>query len=167
VNASRIFSLLAFHQIKEEGKPSDLKGKAADLLKDADVIILDATHDLFSHVGALIITGSEEIYRKFQSWVVSFEGLHTYGGLAGRDMGLDEALREDYYLWRYHEVKRLYEAVKEAGYEVGPHFSPTGFPILHSDPVSLNLALVPRRRRDVYASTYPVAPTPVSITTTS
>ncbi len=146
VNASRIFSLLAFKDLNEGRKPNDLKGRVAQLLKDADVVLLDATHDLFSHVGALIITGSEEIYRRFQSWVVSFEGLHTYGGLAGRDMeviavGLDEALREDYYIWRYHEVKRLYEAVKEAGYEVGPHFSPTGFPILHEDPVSLNLAL--------------------------
>lgn len=146
INASRIFSLMAFNLIKRneplDGLPSRLKG----IFDKSDIIIVDATKDLFSHVGALIITDDESIYRKFQSWVVSFEGLHTYGGLSGRDMeviarGLEECMMLDYYLWRYKEIERFYGWVKELGYEVSPDFYPEGFYLKVENPVGFNLAI--------------------------
>lgn len=146
LDGSNLFSLLAFMSIEKNGDIGDLKGGVLELVSFADVLLIDASQDLFSHVGALIITGYEEVYRKFQSWVVSFEGLHTYGGLAGRDMeviyrGFDEALRGDYHLWRYKEIERFYKKVKELGYEVSPKFSPMGFHIKVENPYPFNLAL--------------------------
>ncbi len=146
LDSSMIFSLLAFKNIEDFGYVGDIEGEVLELSKFADVVIFDATQDAFSHVGALLITDLEEIYRNFQSWVVSFEGLHTYGGLAGRDMevihlGLVEATRKDYYVWRYEEIKRFYEGVKGLGYMVSPKFSPLGFHIKIENPYGFNLAL--------------------------
>jgi tyrosine phenol-lyase len=146
LDISMIFSLLAFKNIEDFGDVGDIEGEVLEISRLADVLIFDASKDAFSHVGALLITDNEEIYRKFQSWVVSFEGLHTYGGLAGRDMevihlGLIEALRKDYYLWRYEEIKRFYEGVKGLGYRVSPKFSPMGFHIEVENPYGFNLAL--------------------------
>ena len=144
VNASRIFSNTA--RAKLEGK---LSGNLKDLLKEitagADIMILSATEDLFSHVGALVITDDPEIYRRFQMWVVSFEGLHTYGGLAGRDMeviatGLEEALREDYWQWRFQEMEGLHRRIRDLGYKVSP-YNARGFAVDMENPYGFNLAL--------------------------
>ncbi len=145
VNASLIFSSFVFAKL--EGKVSGSLGEfLRRISENSEVILISAVDDLFSHVGALLITDDEEIYRKFQSWVVSFEGLHTYGGLSGRDMeviaeGLDEALREDYWEWRYKEISYLYSRIKDMGYEVEPSFHSSGFSIAHSNPFGFNLAM--------------------------
>jgi len=146
LDVSLIFFLLAFKNIEDFGDVGDVEGEVLEISRLANVLIFDASKGAFSHVGALIITDDEEIYRKFQSWVVSFEGLHTYGGLAGRDMeiihiGLSEALRKDYYLWRYEEIGRFYKEVKNLGYEVSSKFSPMGFHINVGNPYGFNLAL--------------------------
>ncbi len=146
INASSMFSLMAFNLIKKNESLDGLSLRLKDIFDKADIIIVDATKDLFSQVGALVITDDEGIYRKFQSWVVSFEGLHTYGGLSGRDMeviarGLEESIVSDYYLWRYREIERFYQWVKELGYEVSPDFYPEGFYLKVENPAGFNLAL--------------------------
>ncbi len=38
------------------------------------------------NVGAFLYTKDAETFEKFMNEVVVYEGLHTYGGLAGRDL---------------------------------------------------------------------------------
>jgi tyrosine phenol-lyase len=145
LNASNIFSSAAFLKF-EKKLGGDLSSIVMELADPADVLLLSATGDLFAHVGSLLITDDVEIYEKFRAWVVSFEGLHTYGGLAGRDMetiaeGFNEALNEDYWLWRYKEIKMLYEKLKQIGYLTSEYFDADGFYLKMENPIGFNLAL--------------------------
>lgn len=49
-------------------------------------LLFDAGQDAMSNVGGFLATDIEEDYEKYQNLVVVFEGLHTYGGMAGRTM---------------------------------------------------------------------------------
>lgn len=78
-----------------------LQALPADLIRQlafqAVVTLWNAREDGFSHTGALLCGTDPEVLQQVQSLVVVYEGLHTYGGLAGRDMealarGLHEAL---------------------------------------------------------------------------
>lgn len=79
-----------------------------NLLDQADVVLWNAREDGLVHTGALVMGDNEEDYLTFRTYVVVFEGLHTYGGLAGRDMealarGLDEA-RQGIFFHHHQEV---------------------------------------------------------------
>ena len=144
VNASRIFSNTT-RALMENRIEGSLREALKDIVKEADVLLLSATEDLFAHVGALIITDDPEIYRRFQMWVVSFEGLHTYGGLAGRDMeviaeGLYEALRQEEWEWRFKEMEFLHRRLSEMGYNPSD-YNARGFYIEMDNPYGFNLAL--------------------------
>ncbi len=114
-------------------------------LEKFDVLILSCPEALFSHVGALIITGNEDIYRKFQTWVVSFEGLHTYGGLSGRDM---EVIAEgllmlennvDQWRWRLQEID--YISSKLDSLRIPYEWTGRSWRLSVREPLAFNLAL--------------------------
>jgi tyrosine phenol-lyase len=144
LNASNIFSQIVFWKI--EGKLSgNLKDLVYEMTKDFDIIILSADADLMAHVGALIILNDENYYRQISEWLVSFEGLHTYGGLSGRDMeliavSLNQVLDENYWHYRYYEIKNLYDNVRSLGYDV-EGFNSDGFFIHVENGIGFNLAL--------------------------
>ncbi len=88
----------------------------------ADLIYLSARGDLSCHVGGLILTEHEDGYIALRSLVVVFEGLHTYGGLAGRDMeaiavALQE-LSEDELRFYRGQLLTLGQQVRTLGYPV-------------------------------------------------
>ncbi len=90
------------------------------LAEQARVVVWNAREDGFTHTGALIMGWEEEDYLKFRTYVVVFEGLHTYGGLAGRDMealarGLDEVAHGE---WFTHHLRRL-QAWREEAQKAG------------------------------------------------
>ncbi len=114
-------------------------------LEKFDVLIVSCPEALFSHVGALIITGSEDIYRKFQTWVVSFEGLHTYGGLSGRDM---EVIAEgllmlennvDQWRWRLQEIDYISSKLDSLG--IPYEWTGRSWKLSVREPFAFNLAL--------------------------
>ena len=58
-----------------------------------------------------------EIFEEARNMVVVYEGLHTYGGLAGRDMeamaiGIEEAIQEDHMRARIGQVEYVGEKLK-------------------------------------------------------
>jgi tyrosine phenol-lyase len=47
---------------------------------------MSAKKDALVNIGGFFTCNDDEIFKKAQNLVVVYEGLHTYGGLAGRDM---------------------------------------------------------------------------------
>ena len=110
----------------------NLKSSVEDIIKEytklADIIYMSAREDACCHTGGLIAVDSDELYVAFRSLVVVFEGLHTYGGQAGRDMqamtyGLLEMTDEDYLMFRRRKLEYIERNLKERGL---PLYYPTG-----------------------------------------
>jgi len=85
-----------------------------------DGCTMSAKKDALVNIGGFFACNDEEIYRKAQNLVVVYEGLHTYGGLAGRDMeamaqGIREAVTEEHQAARIGQVQYLGENIARAG----------------------------------------------------
>lgn len=87
LEATHIFTQALLLQEQEAGLTGrSLFSIVRELASLADLVYCSARGDLGCHVGGMILTDHEADYVKARSLVVVFEGLHTYGGLAGRDM---------------------------------------------------------------------------------
>jgi tyrosine phenol-lyase len=85
-----------------------------------DGCTMSAKKDLLVNIGGFFACNDDDIYRKAQNLVVVYEGLHTYGGLAGRDMeamalGIREAVMEEHQAARIGQVRYLGDKLREAG----------------------------------------------------
>ncbi len=89
--------------------------------EQCDVLYLTGREDAGCHTGGLLATDDEGYYKKFRDLVVVYEGLHTYGGQAGRDMqalaqGLHDMSDESYLGFRMRKLAYLARHLEEAGY---------------------------------------------------
>jgi len=85
-----------------------------------DGCTMSAKKDLLVNIGGFFACNDEDVYRKAQNMVVVYEGLHTYGGMAGRDMeamalGIREAVMEDHQASRIGQVRYLGDMLRDAG----------------------------------------------------
>jgi tyrosine phenol-lyase len=85
-----------------------------------DGCTMSAKKDALVNIGGFFACNDEELYKKAQNLVVVYEGLHTYGGLAGRDMeamaqGIREAVTEEHQAARVGQVRYLGEKLDGAG----------------------------------------------------
>lgn len=85
-----------------------------------DGCTMSAKKDALVNIGGFFACNDEELFRKAQNLVVVYEGLHTYGGLAGRDMeamaqGIREAVTEEHQAARIGQVHYLGEKLDRAG----------------------------------------------------
>ncbi|MCL4743351.1 MAG: tyrosine phenol-lyase [Phycisphaerales bacterium] len=96
----------------------------ADILRDlcacADGCTNSAKKDCLVNIGGFLCLNDETLAEKARNLVVVFEGLHTYGGLAGRDMeamaiGIEESIHEDHIRARVGQVEYLGSLLREAG----------------------------------------------------
>ena len=88
-----------------------------------DGCTMSAKKDALVNIGGFFTCNDEELFRKAQNLVVVYEGLHTYGGLAGRDMeamarGIREAVTEEHQAARIGQVRYLGENLQQAGIPV-------------------------------------------------
>ncbi|GBD07018.1 Tyrosine phenol-lyase [bacterium HR21] len=131
----RIFAMLAERGVRILWNASGcfahcaVQGLSPDILRElarhAFVVLWNAREDGFSHTGALLCGTDPELYQSLQALVVVYEGLHTYGGLAGRDMeaiarGMQEALTRPE-LFQHHWQLRtwLQRELHRRGFQVG------------------------------------------------
>lgn len=66
--------------------------------------------DLLVNIGGFLATRNKKVFEEARNMVVVYEGLHTYGGLAGRDMeamarGIEEMTNYDYIRARIGQVE--------------------------------------------------------------
>ena len=85
-----------------------------------DGCTMSAKKDLLVNIGGFFACNDEQLFLKAQNMVVVYEGLHTYGGLAGRDMeamalGVREAVMEEHQAARIGQVHYLGQKLLDAG----------------------------------------------------
>ncbi len=75
---------------------------------------MSAKKDSLVNIGGWLALNDDHLADAARNLVVVYEGLHTYGGMAGRDMevlavGIEESLQEDYIRARIGQVRYLGE----------------------------------------------------------
>lgn len=85
-----------------------------------DGATMSAKKDALVNIGGFLATNEWDVYEEARNQVVIYEGLHTYGGLAGRDMeamaiGIAESVGEDHIRARVGQVFYLGKKLLEAG----------------------------------------------------
>ncbi len=121
LDATRTIENAWFIREREEG----YAGKSVrEILREicdmTDGCTMSAKKDALVNIGGFFCCNDEELFRKAQNLVVVYEGLHTYGGLAGRDMeamaqGIREAATEDHMAARIGQVRYLGRKLMDAG----------------------------------------------------
>jgi peptidoglycan hydrolase-like protein with peptidoglycan-binding domain len=96
----------------------------ADILREmcdlTDGATMSGKKDSLVNIGGWLGLRDELLAERARNLVVVYEGLHTYGGLAGRDMeamaiGIEESVQEDQIRSRIGQVLYLGEQLIEAG----------------------------------------------------
>ncbi len=85
-----------------------------------DGATMSAKKDALVNIGGFLATNEWDVFEEARNQVVLYEGLHTYGGLAGRDMeamaiGIGESVGEDHIRARVGQVLYLGNKLIEAG----------------------------------------------------
>lgn len=85
-----------------------------------DHATMSAKKDALVNIGGFLATNKEDVYIEASNWVVVYEGLHTYGGMAGRDMqamaiGIEESVQDDHIRARVGQVHYLGNRLLEYG----------------------------------------------------
>ena len=83
-----------------------------------DGATMSAKKDALVNIGGFLALNDKELFEEASNLVVVYEGLHTYGGLAGRDMeamaiGIEESISDDHMKARIGQVIYLGEKLKE------------------------------------------------------
>lgn len=94
----------------------------------SDGCTMSGKKDCIVNIGGFLCMNDEEMFLKARELVVVFEGMPSYGGMAGRDMeamarGLREAMDEAYIEHRVKQVRYLGDRLRDAGV---PIVEPTG-----------------------------------------
>ena len=91
-----------------------------EMMAHFDGCTMSAKKDCLVNIGGFLAMNDEGILQAAREQVVIFEGMPTYGGLAGRDMeaiaqGIFEMVDDDYIRHRIHQVRYLGAQLHNAG----------------------------------------------------
>ncbi len=86
----------------------------------ADGCTMSGKKDCLVNIGGFLATNDEELFNKAKELVVVFEGMPSYGGMAGRDMeamalGIKESVQYPYIHHRISQIEYLADRLLEAG----------------------------------------------------
>ena len=120
-DATRLAENAFFIQQREDGYAErSCASIVKEMLSYFDGLTMSGKKDCLVNIGGFLAMRSEEILLKARELVVLFEGMPTYGGLAGRDLdamavGLREAVEDAYLAHRVGQVRYLGERLMEGG----------------------------------------------------
>jgi len=121
LDATRMMENAFFIQEREPGYQDK---SIAEILKEfcsyTDGAWMSAKKDNLVNIGGWLALNHEDHFEAARNLVVVYEGLHTYGGMAGRDMaalaiGIQEAVQDDYVRARVGQVRYLGELLTNWG----------------------------------------------------
>lgn len=118
-----------------EFKHKKIREILKDITKLAKTVSFDAGQDARCNGGGFLATNDQKHHELHQNEVVIYEGLHTYGGMAGRTMeviavGLRDMINDDDAIWYNQQVDLLSNILKEN--EV-PHHKGIDGVYIHAD----------------------------------
>ena len=121
LDATRAVENAYFIKTREKGFEDK---SIAEILKElcsySDGCTMSGKKDLLVNISGFLAVNDWDVFEEARNMVVIYEGLHTYGGLAGRDMeamarGIEEAVQEDHIRARIGQVEYVGERMNEAG----------------------------------------------------
>jgi tyrosine phenol-lyase len=119
LDATRMVENAFFIQEREAGYADK---SIAAILKEfcsyTDGAWMSAKKDHLVNIGGWLAVNHEDVFETASNLVVVYEGLHTYGGMAGRDMealaiGIEEAVQDDHIRSRIGQVRYLGELLTD------------------------------------------------------
>ncbi|MFR9166671.1 MAG: tyrosine phenol-lyase [Dysgonomonas sp.] len=121
LDATRNIENAYFIQQREKGYENK---NIAEIHKEfcsySDAATVSAKKDLYVNIGGLVMCNDWDLFEEMRNLIVVYEGMPTYGGLAGRDMeamarGLEEAIQDDTIAFRVKQVEYFGNLLKEGG----------------------------------------------------
>jgi len=121
LDATRMVENAFFIQEREAGYAHQ---PIAAILKEfcsyTDGAWMSSKKDHLVNIGGWLALNDEDVFDNCRNMVVVYEGLHTYGGMAGRDMealaiGIEEAVQDDHIRARIGQVRYLGELLLDWG----------------------------------------------------
>jgi len=110
---TRVAENAYFIKSREEGyQDKSIAAIIREICDLTDGATMSAKKDALVNIGGFLALNDEKLFDKARNMVVIYEGLHTYGGMAGRDMealaiGISESVDEDHIRARVGQVLYL------------------------------------------------------------
>lgn len=126
---TRVAENAYFIQQKEKGyEKKSVKEIVKEINSYTDGCTMSAKKDALVNIGGFLAVNEWDVFEEARNMVVVYEGLHTYGGLAGRDMeamaiGIGESVCDDHIRARVGQV--IYLGNKMIDYNI-PIVKPIG-----------------------------------------
>ncbi len=118
---TRVAENAHFIQQREEGyRDTSVKDIVYEICALTDAATMSAKKDAMVNIGGFLAMNDAKFYEQACALVVVYEGLHTYGGMAGRDMqalaiGITESVQDDHIHARVGQVQYLGRRLRESG----------------------------------------------------
>jgi tyrosine phenol-lyase len=118
---TRVAENAYFIQQREKGyQVKTIKEIVKEICSYTDGATMSAKKDALVNIGGFLAVNDWNVFEEARNMVVVYEGLHTYGGLAGRDMeamaiGIGESVSDDHIRARVGQVIYLGEKMMEYG----------------------------------------------------
>ncbi len=116
---TRVAENAYFIQQREKGYANkSVKEIVKEICSYTDGATMSAKKDALVNIGGFLAINDWDVFEEARNMVVVYEGLHTYGGLAGRDMeamaiGIGESVCDDHIRARVGQVIYLGEKMLE------------------------------------------------------
>ncbi|VBB44229.1 Tyrosine phenol-lyase [uncultured Paludibacter sp.] len=123
-DATRCVENAYYIKEQEEGyADKTIKEIVHEMFTYGDGCTMSGKKDCLVNIGGFLCMNDEHIFNEAKELVVVYEGMPSYGGMAGRDMeamaiGLQESMQFEYIEHRIKQVRYLGEKLKEAGVPV-------------------------------------------------
>ncbi|PVX51003.1 tyrosine phenol-lyase [Balneicella halophila] len=120
-DATRCVENAFYIKEQEEGfADKSIKEIVQEMFSYADGCTMSGKKDCIVNIGGFLCMNDEQLFEEAKELVVVYEGMPSYGGMAGRDMeamaiGLKESMQYEYIEHRVKQVRYLGEKLKEAG----------------------------------------------------
>ncbi|MDN8601359.1 MULTISPECIES: tyrosine phenol-lyase [Citrobacter] len=120
-DATRCVENAYFIKEQEQGfENTSIKDIVHEMFSYADGCTMSGKKDCLVNIGGFLCMNDDEMFSEAKELVVVYEGMPSYGGLAGRDMeamaiGLRESMQFEYIEHRVKQVRYLGDKLKAAG----------------------------------------------------
>ncbi len=118
---TRVAENAYFIQQREEGyQDKTVKEIVYELCDLTDAATMSSKKDAMVNIGGFLAMNNKDLYEKSCELVVVYEGLHTYGGMAGRDMealaiGIKESVQDNHMQARIGQIEYLGNKLESEG----------------------------------------------------